>query len=478
MTGPNVVCIVVDDLGWRDLGCYGSPFYETPHIDRLAATGERFTDAYAAAPVCSPTRASVLSGQYPARVGVTDWIDSDGSTHPARGQLIDAPYEMHLPGDVPTLADAFDAADYRTWHVGKWHLGGDGHHPEDHGFDENVGGCSWGRPMNGFFVPWDVPGLENAADGTYLTDHLTDRAIELVTDDGDDPFFLHMAYYAVHTPIEAPEHLVEKYETKRRRLGLDEVTEVETGGRFPCTHKRDDRIERRRIQSDPEYAAMVERLDWNVGRLLTALDDAGVADDTVVVFTSDNGGLATAEGSPTCNRPLGEGKGWMYEGGNRVPLIVRWPGETRANAVRTEPVTSPDLYPTLLDCAGQDVPRGHTVDSISLVPLFGASEDTVLERDAIFWHYPHYGNQGGTPSGAVRRGKWKLVEFFEGEQVRLFDLEGDIRESTDLSGERPDVVADLRASLREWRDDVGATMPASNPDFTGWPERETPDDAR
>jgi len=377
---PNVVCITADDLGWRDLGSYGSPFYETPTIDGLAREGTRFTDAYASCPVCSPTRASIMTGNYPARVGVTDWIDFWGETHPARGKLVDAAYSDHLPHEETTLATALSEAGYTTCHVGKWHLGGANQdsRPEDHGFDINVAGCEWGAPTGegGYFRPWEIPTLDESDEdeNAYLPERLADETVALVEEFAHDtePFFINYSPYLVHTPIQAPDDLVERYERKREKLGLDEVKEFELGGRFPAEHKKDDRITRRLVQSDPVYAAMVEMLDRCVGRLLDALEEAGEAENTVVVFTSDNGGLATAEGSPTTNRPLSEGKGWMVEGGNRVPMIVRWPGVTDVTdspAIVETPVTSPDVYSTVLDAAGVPVPDGQAIDGESLRPV-------------------------------------------------------------------------------------------------------------
>ena len=480
---PDVVCIVADDLGWRDLGCYGSPFYETPTLDRLAREGTRFTDAYAASPVCSPTRASVMTGNYPARVGVTDWIDFWGETHPARGKLVDASYADHLPHGETTLATTLGDAGYATRHVGKWHLGGEDQdsRPDDRGFDENVAGCEWGAPVGsgGYFRPWEIPTLDESGepDDRYLPNRLADEAVAAIEElgDGDDPFFLHYAPYLVHTPLQAPADLVAKYERKRAALGLDATEEFELGDRFPTEHKCDERIRRRLVQSDPVYAAMVETLDRCVGRVCEAVERAGTAEDTVVVFTSDNGGLSTAEGSPTTNLPLSEGKGWMAEGGNRVPLVVRWPGVTddAAPALVETPVTSPDLYATVLDAAGVPVPDGQGVDAESLRALLRRS-DGGLDRDALFWHYPHYGNQGGTPAAAVRTGRWKLVEFFESDHVELYDLDADVREARDLSDDRTETVDGLRERLHAWLDDVGATFPSENPGYEPWPDRAGP----
>lgn len=460
MTPPNIVLMLIDDLGWRDISCCGSSFYETPNLDRLAVEGMRFTDAYAACPVCSPTRASILTGRYPARVGITNWIGGHTT-----GRLLDVPYLDHLPAEECCLARALRAGGYATWHVGKWHLGGRPFHPEDHGFEVNLGGCSWGSPRRGYFSPWGIETLAEAEPGTYLTDQLTDLAVDLVQRRDGRPFFLNLWHYAVHTPIQAPAALVEKYRAKAHRLGLDRLQALEPGEPFPCAHKRHQRVTRRRLQSDPTYAAMVEALDSNVGRLLRALDDAGVTDNTLVIFTSDNGGLATAEGSPTCNAPLAEGKGWMYDGGVREPLLIRWPGVIRAGSVCTEPVISPDFYPTLLEAAQLPPQRQQHLDGISLMPLL--REDGPFPQRAIFWHYPHYGNQGGTPGCAVRLGDYKLIEFFEDGHLELYDLRRDVSETHNLAAEQPARAAAMQRLLTDWRAQVHAKVPEPNPAWVG-----------
>ncbi len=462
MSPPNIILILVDDLGWRDLGSYGSTFYETPHVDQLATEGTRFTDAYAAAPVCSPTRASILTGKYPATIGMTDWIDWGNFVHPARGRLVDAPYIDHLPLGEYSLAKALQAAGYHTWHVGKWHLGGEQFYPDKHGFDVNLGGCAWGLPTGGYWSPWRIPTLEDGVAGQYLTDRLTDEAIRLIQHSAGQPFFLNLWHYAVHTPLEADRELVRKYEQKSKDLGLDRRPTFAEGAVFPCAHKQDQRITRRVVQSDPRYAAMIENLDTNLGRLLAAVAAAGLADNTIVIFTSDNGGLATAEGSPTCNTPLAEGKGWMYEGGTRVPLIVAGPG-IAAGRICPVPVTSPDFYPTILQLAGLELPSRQALDGVSLAPLL--HQTAMLERDAIFWHYPHYGNQGGTPGSAVRSGAYKLIEFFEDRRIELYNLHDDIGETVNLAQSEPDLVAQLHTQLADWREQVEATMPQPNPDY-------------
>ncbi|TVQ24523.1 MAG: DUF4976 domain-containing protein [Spirochaetaceae bacterium] len=473
MSRPNIVFILIDDMGQRDLGCYGSTFYETPNIDRLAREGMLFTDAYAACPVCSPTRGSILTGRYPATLGITDWIDSSGNTHPARGSLIDVPYIRKLPSDVPNLATELSRRGYATWHVGKWHLGDEDAWPDRRGFDVNVGGWTAGHPNKGYFSPYGFPTLEDGPDGEYLTDRLTDEALTLIRDrDVDRPFFLNMWYYSVHTPIQAKASRIEKYRRKAKFLGLDTLDPHVQGAAFPCEHKKDEYISRRVVQSDPVYAAMIDILDENIGRLLEGLDAEGLTNDTIVIFTSDNGGLSTAEGAPTCNFPLAEGKGWMYEGGTREPLLLRWPTTVKPETVSSVVVTSPDFLPTLLCAADQpdasEIPSG--VEGESFLPVLDGTANS-LDREAVYWHYPHYGNQGGTPGSSVRSGRYKLIEFFETGRLELFDLAVDIGENENLADELPDVVDRLHALLVAWREQVSARIPQHNPSYEPWPDR-------
>jgi arylsulfatase A-like enzyme len=451
----NILFILLDDMGWRDLACTGSPFYETPNIDRLAAQGMTFTNAYAACPVCSPTRASILTGKYPARLGLTDWIGAH-----ARGKLIDAPYVDHLALEEISLARALQTGGYQTWHIGKWHLGREPYYPEHHGFEVNIAGCHWGHPRNGYFSPWGIPTLPDGHVGEHLCDRLTDEAIRLIENRGERPFFLNLWYYEVHTPIQAKDHLIAKYERKARAMGLDQLPTFAEGEFFPCEHKQHLRVTRRLLQSDPTYAAMIETLDDNIGRLLDTLEREGIADETLVIFTSDNGGLATAESSPTCNLPLAEGKGWMYEGGTREPLLVRWPGVVAAGSVCHEPVTSPDFYPTLLEAAGlPPMPEQHC-DGMSLTPLLRQA-GTLGERP-IFWHYPHYGNQGGTPGSSVRLGDDKLIEFFEDGRLELYNLRDDPGEQHNLAADRPQRAEFLHQLLDTWRRRLSAQIPQPN----------------
>lgn len=451
---PNIVTIVIDDMGWRDLTCYGSTFYKTPNIDALATTGTRFTDAYAAAPVCSPTRASLLTGRYPVRVGVTQFIGGH-----AVGRLRDVPYFHGLPISEYSLAQALRDGGYDTWHVGKWHLGGDKYRPELHGFEVNIGGGAEGHPPS-HFSPYGLSNLDDGPDGEYLTDRLTDEAIELISrHTSDRPFFLNLWHYAVHTPIEAPEELTESYRTEVEQRGL-EPEPLETGEPMPTWHQRGERVRRRTEQSHPTYAAMIERLDRSVGRLIECLQTSGRLDNTMIVFTSDNGGLSTSHGSPTCNAPLAEGKGWMADGGVRVPLIVSWPSVLPAERASNVQFTSPDLYPTLLAAAGLEPIADQHCDGVNLWPSWQSGRG---DRGPLFWHYPHYSNQGGTPGAAMRDGRYKLIRLFETGSCELYDLDQDTGEDHDLATAEPDRVAWMSRQLNSWLGSVDAQIPRTNP---------------
>lgn len=462
MMKTNIIMILMDDMGWTDLGCTGSSFYETPQIDALCRQGMRFTQAYASCPVCSPSRASLLSGRYPARLGVTDWIDMTGDYHPCRGKLVDAPYLKHLPADTLSVAQALKEGGYQTWHVGKWHLGGGEYYPERFGFDQNIGGCDWGHPHCGYFSPYHIHTLSEGPQGEYLTDRLTDEAIHLIENAGDQPFFLNLCHYAVHTPIQAKAQDVARFREKARTLGLDDQKAIVEGEWMPIWHKRNEHVQRRTLQSDPEYAAMIWNLDENIGRLVAALKDAGKLENTMLVFTSDNGGLSTSEGSPTCNAPASEGKGWLYEGGTRVPLFICWHGTVEAGSECDTPVTTPDFYPTFLEAAGLAARPEQHCDGVSLLPLLQGKS---LAPRPIFWHYPHYGNQGGTPGSSVRLGDDKLIEFFEDGRLELYDLRKDLGESKDISAEQPEKTRELAALLHEWQIAVQAKLPAVNGDY-------------
>jgi len=452
---PNFVFILVDDLGWRDLGCFGSTFYETPNLDRLAGEGVRFTSAYAACPVCSPTRASIMTGKYPARLGTTDYF---GAPQPGKvahhwtknKPLLPAPYLDHLPLEETTIAEALKEAGYATFFAGKWHLGGDGFLPEDQGFDINKGGYTFGGPPGGYFSPYKNPKLESGPPGEHLPARLAAETARFIREHRDGPFLAYLSFYSVHVPLQAREDLKAKYEKKAAALGSKEPVWGREG-------ERDLRM----TQNHPVYAGMVEAMDQAVGNVLDTLDELGIANHTIVIFMSDNGGLSTAEGHATSNLPLRAGKGWLYEGGIREPMIVKWPGVAKPGTVCDEPVISTDFYPTMLDMAGLPArPRQH-LDGMSFVPLLKGGK--APKREALYWHYPHYGNQGGTPGAAIRVGDWKLIEFFEDRPPELYHLRDDLSEKHDLASKKTEKVRMLRAMLHRWQKDVGARFPTPNP---------------
>ena len=453
---PNIVFFLADDLGQRDIGAYGSTFYETPNVDRLAREGARFTDGYAACPVCSPTRASILTGQWPQRTGITDYIAADNANGPEKWRrntvLLPSPNRDRLALDAPTLAKAMKAAGYATFFAGKWHLGPEGYWPENQGFDHNLGGNERGGPYGGrkYFSPYGNPRLSDGPDGEHLPDRLATETNKFIAANRDRPFFAYFSFYSVHTPLMAREDLRAKYETKRRQLGLE--------ARWGREGERDVRL----VQEHAVYAGMVEAMDLAVGKVLSKLDELGLRENTLVIFTSDNGGLSTSEGWPTSNLPLRGGKGWMYEGGIREPLLVRWPAIISAGRVIRTPVSSPDFFPTLLEVADAKPATNQTLDGVSLLPLFRG--DTLPER-SLYWHYPHYGNQGGAPSAAIRRGNWKLIEWMEDQRVELFDLDNDPGEASDRARSEPQRVAALRTELNRWQKAVGARFPTPNPAY-------------
>ena len=432
---PNVILILIDDLGWTDLGCQDSAFYETPHIDRLAASGMRFTHAYSACTVCSPTRAAVLTGMYPGRLHITDWIE--GHKRPfAKLKVPD--WTKHLPHETLTMAEVFRANNYATAHVGKWHLGGEEYWPTTQGFDLNIGGNHRGQPPS-YFFPYErdaikLPGLADGKEGEYLTDRLTDEAIGFIKANRERPFFIYMPHYTVHTPLQAKPDLITKYRAKAERLP--------------------DQPHRNAV-----YAAMIESLDEGVGRLMAALDELKLRENTIVIFTSDNGGLA----SSTSNVPLRAGKGSAYEGGVRVPLIFSYPRVIVAGSTSGTPAMSMDLLPTLVKLCGLKLPKQSAFDGINLAPAL--IQSGAIIRDALYWHYPHYHPGGATPYGAVRAGDWRLVEFYETSKVELYHLKVDVGEKNDLAAAEPGKRDQLLAMLRTWRTRVKAQMPTPNPDY-------------
>ena len=443
----NFVFILIDDMGWMDLGCYGSRFYETPNIDRLAAQGMRFTQGYAACPVCSPTRASIQTGKYPARLHLTDFIPGA-----RRGRLNPPEYFHYLPLEEVTVAEALKEAGYATGFFGKWHLGGDDQYfPDRQGYDVNVGGTGAGSPRS-YFSPYQNPKIPDGPAGEYLTDRLGEEAAKFIEAHRTEPFFVFLSHYAVHNPLQAKKDVVARYEAKAAALPQDKPRFMKDLGR-----------DVRQVQDHAVYAGVVQGVDECVGRVMKKLDDAGLADSTVIIFMSDNGGLATSEGTPTANVPLRAGKGWLYEGGIREPWIVRWPGVVRPGSTCGEPVISTDFYPTILEMAGLPLRPKQHCDGLSIVSLL--KESGKPAREALYWHYPHYGNQGGAPSGAIRCGDLKLIEWFEDNRVELYNLKDDLGEHNDLAAGMPEKAAELRNKLQEWRRSVDAAMPTPNPDY-------------
>lgn len=468
---PNIVFFLADDLGWRDLGCYGSRFYETPNIDGLAASGVRFTQAYAACPVCSPTRASILTGKYPVRLRVTDYISPRGANQPEAWKrntaLLPASYEDRMPLAELTLAEALREDGYATFFAGKWHLGPEGFWPENQGFQFNKGGFEDGGPWGGknYFSPYGNPNLPDGPPGEHLPDRLASETIRFIAEHRDAPFLAYLSFYSVHTPLMARQDLEKKYVARAAKLAFAGPRFVQEGYR-----------EARQVQDHAIYGGMVEALDAAVGRVLRAIESNGLGARTIVVFMSDNGGLSTSEGSPTANIPLRAGKGWLYEGGIREPMLIRVPGVTKPGTVADTPVTSVDFYPTLLELAGLPARPSQHVDGRSLAPLL---QGEGFERGPLFWHYPHYGNQGGAPGAAVREGVWKLIKWYEDSSTELFHLGSDPGERYDLARLNPAKADALEDRLDHWLREVDANMPTANGTYDpGKPSGRLPPDRR
>lgn len=440
---PNFLFILVDDMGWADLEGYGSDLHRTPRIDALADTGMRFTNAYSASPVCSPTRASIMTGKHPAKLHMTVWREA-ARRPPLNRPLVPPITEDSLPHDEVTIAEVLHDAGYMTAHVGKWHLGTAEYYPQTQGFDYNVGGTLWGAPQT-FFYPYSgsqtfsglryVPHMGGGQEGEYLTDRLTSEAIRILRNERDKPFFMHLAFHTVHTPIEGKPAVVDSYrkvirETMRHR--------------------------------NPHYAAMVQSLDENVGRVLDTLDDLGVADNTVIILTSDNGGYVNKfDGMQvTDNSPLRSGKGSLYEGGIRVPAIIRWPAVTQPGTESDTPISSIDYYRTILSMAGLPGDREHnrTVDGIDLAPLL-RDPDHKPDRAALYFHYPHY-YATTTPVSALRVGHWKLLRYYEDSRIELYNLAEDLGEQRNLAGEEQEIASALAERLEAWWEQMGAQHPS------------------
>jgi arylsulfatase A len=442
-TPPNIILMLIDDMGWMDLGCYGSKYYETPHIDRLAQDGMRFTQAYSACTVCSPTRAAVLTGKSPARLHLTDWIAGHQRPH-ARLKIPD--WTKHLPLEEETLAERLKTRGYATASIGKWHLGGPEFYPQQHGFDTNIGGTDRGQPPS-YFSPYGIDTLKDGPKDEFLTDRLTREAIGFIERNKATPFFIYLPHFAVHTPIMGKPEIIAKYQTKRG-----------VGG-----------------HSNPVYAALVESVDDSVGQIRATLEKEGLWENTVFIFTSDNGGLSgtiSAKGwsrGSTDNSPSRLGKGSAYDGGVHVPLIITWPGKISPGSESDVPVISYDHVPTLLQATGTKLKQGQIVDGESLMPIL--TQQGHLKRDAIYWHYPHYHPGSATPYSAIQEGDWKLIEHLETGRAELFNHRRDPGEMQDMADIDTDIAQRLTEKLRAWKKEVGAQEPTQNENYdpeTAW----------
>ena len=441
---PNFVFILVDDLGWADLSCYGSTSYDTPNLDKLAESGVRFTQAYAGGSVCSPTRASILTGRSPARLNITDWIPGMKAKNP----LLEVPKILNeLPHSEVTIAEVLKENGYNTYYCGKWHLGHEDHFPDTQGFDVNIAGLHKGSPPGGYYSPYKNPKLPDGPKGEYLPDRLTNESIKIFEKEvkDDKPFLLYLSYYTVHTPIQASKRHIAKYKSKL--AGMKNITVPE--GPDGVTQG---------IQNNAAYASMVEAMDENIGRLIQKLDDLKLSDNTVVIFTSDNGGLATKRTpGPTSNAPLRSGKGWCYEGGIRTPLIIKAPGTSQKGLINEAPVISMDYFPTILELA--DIPLKPELhqDGLSLKNNLTGSQ--TVDREVLAWHYPHYHGSTWRPGAAIRVGDWKMIEFFETGKKELYNLKNDIGESKDLAPSHPEVLQKMTTKMSQWRTEHNAQMP-------------------
>ncbi|MFN3161017.1 MAG: sulfatase [Rubinisphaera brasiliensis] len=444
----NFVFFLVDDLGWADLGCFGSEFYETPNIDSLAAKGMKFTQGYAACPVCSPTRASIMTGRHPVRVNITDWIPGMSPSRHPNPKFEQVEDRDNLALEEVTIAEALRDNGYETFFAGKWHLGDEGHWPKDQGFDFNIGGNSKGSPPGGYYAPWKNPTLEAKADGEYLTERLTAESVKFLKErNTEKPFLLYLSYYNVHTPITPYKKRVDHFRQKAEDNFNSPTPEIEEHGAVS-----------RGRQDNAEYASMVAAVDQSVGQVLNNLELLNLDKNTTVIFFSDNGGLCTTRNvGPTCNLPLRSGKGWLYEGGVREPTIIHAPGITSFGSVCHTPVVSMDFFPTMLELAHIPLQPEVHADGTSLMPLL-MGESGKFDRD-LCWHYPHYHGSTWTPGASIRRGDWKLIEFYHDDKTELYNLADDQGEQNELSKQHPEKTKELQAALRNWQKQMKARMP-------------------
>lgn len=452
---PNVVFILVDDLGLIDLGITGSTYYETPNIDKLAGQGMIFTQGYAASRVCSPSRAAIMTGKFTARHGVTDWIGAKSGAawreHKRYDKLLPATYVHQLPKQDISLAEAMKSGGYKTFFSGKWHLGSEGSYPEDHGFDINVGGWDKGSPIGGYFSPWENPKLENKVDGENLSIRLANETASFIKQNKDSTFFAFLSFYAVHGPIQTNKAKWKKYQEKAVKTGIAQSGYI---------------MERvlpiRQVQDNPIYAGLVESMDEAVGIVINALSEEGIEDETIVIFTSDNGGVASGDSFSTSNLPLRGGKGYQWEGGIREPYFIKVPW--LKNATESDyPVIGTDFYPTILDLVGlETLPQQH-VDGISLKPILEGKE--MEAKRPLYWHYPHYGNQGGEPSSIIQEDGWKLIHYWEDDRDELYQLKTDLGEQSNVADEYQAIAIQMRKKLLDWLTEVDANMPEQDSDY-------------
>ena len=449
----NFLFFLVDDMGWADIGANGSKFHETPHIDKLAASGIRFTQGYAACPVCSPTRASIMTGRHPVRVDITDWIPGQGNH--ANNKLLHPQDRNNLALEEVTIAEQLKTHGYQTFFAGKWHLGSEGHWPEDQGFDINIGGHHRGSPPGGYYAPWTNPALKANKPGEYLTERLTEESIKFLEQrDAAKPFLLYLSYYNIHTPIQPYKKRIEHYNAKAEKMFKGETP----------TKSEHEGLTRMR-QDNAALASMVAAVDDSVGVLLGKLKELKLDQNTVVIFFSDNGGLSTRGGKrfgPGCNLPLRASKGWLYEGGVREPTIIRAPGITQPGSVSHKPMVSMDFFPTMLDLAGLPAQPKLHADGQSLLSQLQGNE---TGHRTLYWHYPHYHGSSWKPGASIRDGDWKLIEFYHHDKVELYNLANDIGEQKNLATRQPEKTAELRAKLRAWQKSMKAKMPVPNPAY-------------
>lgn len=456
---PNILFILADDLGYSDLSCMGSEFYESPNIDRIANNGMIFTNGYAACQVCSPSRASIMNGKFPARHGITDWI---GAAHGEAWRkakrytkLLPPDYVHQLDHEDTVLPEAFKENGYKTFFAGKWHLGNEGSYPQDHGFDENEGGYEKGGPYSGgFFSPFDNPQMDDHEDeiGMSLPEKLAKETNEFMSENKDVPFLAYLSFYAVHAPIQTTRENWKKYRDKAATQGIkDHGFEMER--RMPI----------RQQQDNPVYAGLIEHMDDAVGQVLDKLNELGIADNTIVVFTSDNGGVSSGDNFSTNLDPLRGGKGYQWEGGIRIPYLINVPWMNHDGLKNQTRVTGTDFYPTLLDLAGLELKEDVHLDGRSIKPVLEGNE---MEERALIWHYPHYGNQGGDPSSIIIKNNWKLIYYHEDDSVELYDLTKDISEQNDLSSSEAIISNDLKSELMANLKNMGSRFPTHDPAYS------------